>query len=79
MALKARLPTNTPGTNAPMIGRFLFVTAAMFFLPEKPRMLVGSDFPQNRPVAPGIVGGLEVHKRPLSRHEVMKRFVGPVG
>ena len=50
-----------------------------FFLPEKPRMLVGSDFPQNRPVAPGIVGGLEVHKRPLSRHEVMKRFVGPVG
>ena len=40
MALKARLPTNTPGTNAPMIGKFLFVTAAMFFLPEKPSMAV---------------------------------------
>jgi hypothetical protein len=50
-----------------------------FFLPEKPRMLVGSNFPQDRPVAPGMVGGLEVHRRPLSPYEVMKRFAGAVG
>jgi hypothetical protein len=50
-----------------------------FFLQAKPRVLVGSDFPQDRPVAPGMVGGLEVHKRPLSPYEAMKRFVGAVG
>jgi hypothetical protein len=50
-----------------------------FFLPGKPRMLVGSDYPQNRPVAPGMMGGLEVHRRPLSPYDVMKRFVRAVG
>lgn len=45
------------------------------FLPEKPQMLVGSNYPPNRPVAPGVVGGLEVRGKPLSPREAMRRFV----
>jgi hypothetical protein len=45
-------------------------------LPDGPRMLLGSDFPDYRPVAAGVVGGVRVNDRPLSADEVRKRFGG---
>jgi hypothetical protein len=48
-------------------------------LPEGPRMLVGSDFPEYRPVAAGIVGGVKVNARPLSAEDVRQRFAGAFG
>jgi hypothetical protein len=43
-------------------------------LPDGPRMLLGSDFPDYRPVAAGVVGGVRVNDRPLSADDVHKRF-----
>jgi len=43
-------------------------------LPDGPRMLLGSDFPDYRPVAAGVVGGVRVNDRPLSADDVRQRF-----
>jgi len=48
-------------------------------LPDGPRMRVGSDFPEFRPVAAGIVGGLRVTAGPLSAEQVRQRFAGAFG
>jgi len=48
-------------------------------LPHGPRMRVGSDFPEFRPVAAGVVGGVRVTARPLSADEVRQRFVVAYG
>ena len=45
-----------------------------FYLPEKPRLFMGSDFPDSRPVAPGMVGGLDVHRHPMSADEAMRLY-----
>jgi hypothetical protein len=37
-------------------------------------MRFGSDFPDYRPVAAGVVGGVRVNDQPLSSDEVRKRF-----
>jgi hypothetical protein len=50
------------------------VVDAPLVLPEQPRMFVGSDFPEYRPVATGVVGGVQADARPLSPDEVRKRF-----
>ena len=51
------------------------VVEASVVLPEQPRMLVGSDYPEYRPAAAGIVGGVEADGRALSPDEVRQRFV----
>src|SRR5262245_16017919 len=45
-----------------------------FFLPEKTRMLLGSDFPNHRPIAPGVMGGLDARNDPLSPDEAKRRY-----
>jgi hypothetical protein len=47
---------------------------APLVLPDGPRMRLGSDFPDYRPVAAGVVGGVRVNDRPLSADELRKRF-----
>lgn len=47
---------------------------SLFFVPEKTRMLLGSDFPEHRPIAPGVMGGLDVRNHPLSPNEAMRRY-----
>jgi hypothetical protein len=44
-----------------------------FSLPEKTRVLLGSDF-QNRPIAPGVMGGLDARNDPLSPDEAKRRY-----
>jgi hypothetical protein len=50
----------------------------VFLLPEEARVLVGSDFPPHRPIAPGVIGGLQVYGRPLSPDEALHRFLSAV-
>lgn len=47
---------------------------SLFFLPEKTRMLLGSDFPKHRPIAPGVMGGLDARNDPLSPDEAKRRY-----
>jgi hypothetical protein len=47
---------------------------APLVLPDGPRMRLGSDFPDYRPIAAGVVGGVRVNDRPLSSDDVRKRF-----
>jgi len=42
-------------------------------------MRVGSDFPEFRPVAVGVVGGVRVTAGPLSADEARRRFAGAFG
>jgi hypothetical protein len=48
-------------------------------LPDGPRMRLGSDFPDYRPVAAGVVGGVRVSDRPLWADEVRNRSVDTDG
>ena len=79
----------TPGEWHQVAGSWDGLTVALYFdgglvrqaeidaplvLPDGPRMRLGSDFPDYRPVAAGVVGGVRVNDRPLSSDEVRKRF-----
>ena len=50
-----------------------------FTLPTETGMTIGSDFPANRPIAPGVMGGLGVQNQPLSANEVLARFKAGAG
>ncbi len=43
-------------------------------LPADAKLLIGSDFPGNRPVAPGTIGSIDVHGRPLGPGEVASQY-----
>ncbi len=43
-------------------------------LPSDATLVVGSNFPQNRPVAPGVIQQVDVHNRPLTAGEVANQF-----
>ena len=45
-----------------------------FTLPKETGMTIGSDFPANRPIASGVMGGVDVQNQPLSANEVLARF-----
>jgi len=47
---------------------------SLFFLPQKTSMLLGSDFAKHRPIAPGVMGGLDARNDPLSPDEAKLRY-----
>jgi hypothetical protein len=42
-------------------------------------LAIGSDFPVSRPVAPGVIGGVDVYDRPLGPSEVTHGFTQAIG
>ena len=38
------------------------------------KLFIGSDFPESRPVAPGVIGKVDLQNRPLSPGEVANRY-----
>jgi hypothetical protein len=49
-------------------------TGGPFRLPPDAKLFIGSDFPENRPVAPGVIGKVDVTGRPLGPGEVARLF-----
>jgi len=43
-------------------------------LPPDTKLSIGSDFPENRPVAPGVIGRVDVHNRPLAPGEIARQY-----
>ena len=50
-----------------------------FTLPTGTGMTIGSDFPANRPIAPGVIGGFDVQNHPLSANDILARFKAGAG
>jgi hypothetical protein len=48
-------------------------------LPDDPRLWIGSNYPENRPVAPGMISRVDVRNRPLGPSEVAAGFNGTTG
>jgi hypothetical protein len=49
-------------------------TGGPFQLPPDAKLFIGSNFPENRPVAPGVIGQVDVTGRPLGPGEVARLF-----
>jgi hypothetical protein len=43
------------------------------------KLTIGSDFPQNRPVAPGVIGSVDVNGRPMGPGEVAQQYAKATG
>ena len=43
------------------------------------KLFIGSDFPESRPVAPGVIGKVDLQNRPLSPGEVANRYQSATG
>ena len=43
------------------------------------KLFIGSDFPESRPVAPGVIGKVDLQNRPLSPGEVANRYQAATG
>jgi hypothetical protein len=43
------------------------------------KLAIGSDFPMSRPVAPGVIGGVDVYGRPLGPSEVAHQYTQAIG
>jgi hypothetical protein len=39
------------------------------------KLFIGSDFPESRPVAPGVIGKVDVQGRPLPASEISRQYV----
>jgi hypothetical protein len=48
-------------------------------LPPDAKLLIGSAFPENRPVAPGVINGVDVSGRPLGPTEIAGLFAKSTG
>jgi hypothetical protein len=48
-------------------------------LPDDSTLVIGSDFPENRPVAPGTIGRVDVRRRELTAGEVANQFATGTG
>jgi hypothetical protein len=48
-------------------------------LPEEAKLYIGSDYPLNRPVAPGTIGRIDVRGRPLSPAEIAAAYKTAIG
>jgi len=48
-------------------------------LAKDTKLFIGSDFPESRPVAPGAIGGLELHNQPWSLNQVANQYQSAVG
>jgi hypothetical protein len=48
-------------------------------LPRDAKLYIGSNFPEGRPVAPGTIGSVGLHNRPLGPAEVARDFTAVVG
>jgi hypothetical protein len=48
-------------------------------LPDDATLVIGSDFPENRPVAPGVIQKVDVRRRPLTPDEVAQQFAAATG
>jgi hypothetical protein len=48
-------------------------------LPSDATLVVGSNYPENRPVAPGVIQQVDVHRRPLTAGEVANQFASVQG
>jgi len=43
-------------------------------LPPDSKLAIGSNFPEGRPVAPGVIGRVDVHNRPLAPGEIAHQY-----
>ena len=48
-------------------------------LPKDATLVIGSDFAEARPVAPGVIGNVDVRRRPLTPAEVANQFAAVNG
>jgi len=48
-------------------------------LPADSTLVIGSNFAESRPVAPGLIGKVDVRRRPLSPAEVANQFAAAAG
>jgi hypothetical protein len=50
-----------------------------FQLPPEAALRIGSNYPANRPVAPGYIGRIDVRGRPLGPNEIARRYTAVTG
>jgi hypothetical protein len=48
-------------------------------LPDDPRLWIGSNYPESRPIAPGLIARVDVRNRPLGPGEVARGFDATTG